>query len=195
LAVLQGELVNAERQAAKFMAFIEGDPNPSRAVYAALKEAEAKADELRARIEEENAKKWSAVTPLEVWEKVYSLLIGGVEPLAPYCNHPDGQSLLGRANALIERAKTLAQPAVLRPENRAQLRELIRDVVDRVVVHLGHDRYEVYLKGSQQPIEVVLNESDWGFSPAPLWVTNRSSYEQQAAAGGFICDLPSPVLA
>ena len=187
LAVLQGELADIEQQSAKFMKLIKGDPNPSRAVYAALKEAEAKADDLRARIEEETAKKWNTVTPLEVWEKAYKLLVGGIEPLTPYCNHPDGQALLGRANALIERVRTLAQPAVLKPENRAQLREMIREVVDRVVAHLGCDRYEVYLKGSQQPIEVVLDKknSGWGFSPAPLWVTDPSSYQQKAATGEF----------
>jgi len=187
LDILKGKLANAEREAAKFMDFIKGDPNPARAVYNALKEAEAKADDLRAGIEAEVAKKWSAVATLEVWEKVYKLLVNGIEPLTPYSNHPDGQALLGRANALIERVRTLAQPAVLKPENRAQLREMIREVVDRVVAHLGCDRYEVYLKGSQQPIEVVLDKknSGWGFSPAPLWVTDPSSYQQKAATGEF----------
>lgn len=191
VTALQGELANTERQVAKFMEVISDDPNPARAVYMALKEAEAKADDLRARIEEAAAKKWCAADPLEVWEKVYKVLVGVIEPLTTYCNNADGQALLGQANALIEQVRCLAQPIVLKPENRAQLRELIRDVVDRVVVHLGHDRYEVYLKGNRQPIEVVLNKSDWGFSPAPLWVTDQSSYKTKAAAGTFTCELAS----
>jgi len=196
LAVLQGELADIEQQSAKFMKLIKGDPNPSRAVYAALKEAEAKADDLRARIEEETAKKWNTVTPLEVWEKAYKLLVGGIEPLTPYCNHPDGQALLGRANALIERVRTLAQPAVLKSENRAQLRELIRDVVDRVVVHLGYNPYEAYLKGSQQPIEVALNKkSGWNLIPTLCDTAERSSSEPKAAAGGFTSELAAVAVA
>ena len=69
------------------------------------------------------------------------------------------------------------------------------DVVNRVVVHLGHHRYEFYLRGSQQPIEVVLNKSGWDFSPAPLWTADRSSYRQKAAAGEFASELAAVAVA
>jgi hypothetical protein len=79
---------------------------------------------------------------------------------------------------------------VWEPDFRSVVRQLIRSITDKIVVELGQDRYEVHLKGSRQPIEVVLCGTDWVFRPAPLLVTDPCLFEKMDVAGHFTNRLP-----
>ena len=84
-----------------------------------------------------------------------------------------------------ERLNTELAGQMSEPRVRAQVRESLRDIVDRIDIDRVQNSYSVRLKGSNQPIEVTLNKFGWLFSPAPLWVTDKSAFEQKSAAGEF----------
>jgi DNA invertase Pin-like site-specific DNA recombinase len=79
VAVLAGELADAQRQTTKIMAMIDGDPNPAKALALRLKDWEAKAEGLRAQIADEEAKaKAQAKSPVEALAELRDML-----PLKP----------------------------------------------------------------------------------------------------------------
>lgn len=62
---LSGQLADSKRQITKLMTLIKDDPNPSKAVYGAIKNEEAKAAGLRQQIEIEHDKLRTETPPLE----------------------------------------------------------------------------------------------------------------------------------
>jgi hypothetical protein len=57
-------------------------------------------------------------------------------------------------------------------EYRQAVKALIPGFVLRIEVKLGENRYDVWLKGAKQAIEVFLVDGGCMFSPAPSWVLN-----------------------
>ncbi len=69
----------------------------------------------------------------------------------------------------------------LKPEDRGTLRQALRDFVEKVVVRLGDDSYDVHFKGGKLPITVDVNCTGWTFDPAPT----VEAYAQKVAALGI----------
>jgi len=89
----------------------------------------------------------------------------------------------------LEKAATLASPtpdlaydelkvifAQLCGNGRQRAKALIGDLVEKIVVKLGEDHYEVYLRGRAMPVDVKIIQRPlgWIFSPAPSWVISDS---------------------
>ena len=89
------------------------------------------------------------------------------------------------AELAYERLNTELAGQMSDPRVRAQVRESLRDIVDRIDIDRVQNSYSVRLKGSNQPIEVMLNKFGWVFSPAPLWATDNVRFNQKAAAGEY----------
>jgi DNA invertase Pin-like site-specific DNA recombinase len=54
---------------------------------------------------------------------------------------------------------------------RVRFKKCLRDIVEKITVHLGQDLYQVHFKGAKQAITVEIGSNDsWCFSPAPSWV-------------------------
>lgn len=67
-------------------------------------------------------------------------------------------------------------------EFRSWVRQLIRDMTEKIVVELGSNRYWVHFKGAKRPIEVQLHPmGGWLFNPAPRWLLDPQSQEMVAA--------------
>lgn len=58
------------------------------------------------------------------------------------------------------------------PEHRSKVRDLLHDIVDRIVINRGTkpQEYVVHLKGAKMPITVILVQGGWLFNPAPNWL-------------------------
>jgi DNA invertase Pin-like site-specific DNA recombinase len=117
---LKGELADVQAQAAKYLQLIGDDPNPSRRLYDALKQAEAKEAELKDQIEGETAK-----------------AIGTKPPMMAY-----GQFQVEFATHAHD------------PEYRGRIRLALREIVNKIVVSLGEDKYQVFFAGGVAPVTV-----------------------------------------
>lgn len=90
----------------------------------------------------------------------------------------------------VERAAALASPtpdlaydelkvifAELDGTGRQRAKALIGDLVEKIVVRLGEDRYEVHFRGCAMPVDVTVIKRPlgWMFSPSPGWVVSGSA--------------------
>ena len=129
---LTGELADADNQANKLLELIKRDPEPSKRLYAALKEEDAKVDDLRTKLEAEQARIKAETPALESYEE--------------FCE---------RFSARMEQDKY-----------RAEVKTLLRSMVERIIVKLGQGEYTVEFRGSEL-ITVSVNKSGWLFGPSP----------------------------
>jgi hypothetical protein len=62
------------------------------------------------------------------------------------------------------------------------VRQLIRNITEKIVVELENSRYWVHFKGAKMPIEVQLHPwGGWLFRPAPRWLLAPQTQEKVAA--------------
>jgi hypothetical protein len=61
-------------------------------------------------------------------------------------------------------------------DGRHKAKALIRDLVEKIIVRLGEDQYEVHLRGCAVPVAVTIIQRPlgWMFTPAPSWVLSNS---------------------
>jgi len=69
-----------------------------------------------------------------------------------------------------------------KPEFRLLVRQLIRNITEKIVVEFQHSRYWVHFKGAKTPIEVQLHPlGGWLFRPAPRWLLDPQTQDEVAA--------------
>jgi DNA invertase Pin-like site-specific DNA recombinase len=138
---LIGQLADVEAQIGKYLELIEGDPIPSRTLYAALKAAEAKGDYLRKRIDDERAAAAAKTATIESYEQLHA-------ELAEKISEPD-----------------------YREEFKALLRTLVdRVVVDikqaSYEVRFKHSAMPLFVKLGPRDSWFFAPDPDWLFDPA-----------------------------